>query len=281
MRARIQRPKRRAVLAPGAAAAWIARIVPVIAVIAVVLGIGCATTEPSFEDIDVPPADELYEQGLETLEGLDFFVYRYVNYTRAIETFQQIIDNYPYSEYSILAELKIADAYFDDGKYEEALSYYRDFADLHPQNEKVPYTIWRSALSYERRKRGSNRDQTATREAIVFLDRLLASHPRSEYTPEAERLWRELQILLAKNVEGIADFYRSRTEFEAAAERYRTLLNEFPGLGIDARVLFKLAECYEEMNRLDEADRIFRTIMIHYADSRFARRARQKIDAGP
>jgi outer membrane protein assembly factor BamD len=242
------------------------------------LALACASSPPAFEE--VPPADELYAEGLEILEGTDLLVYTWVDYSDAIEVFQRIIDNYPYSEYAIQAELQIADAYFEDAKYEEALSYYRDFADLHPQNEKVPYSIYRSALCYERRKRGPNRDQSATREAIVYLDRLLSEHPLSEYAPEAEQMWRELQLLLAENMEGIGDFYRGREEYEAAAERYRTLLNEYPGLGIDARILFKLAECYEEMDRLDEADRIFRTIMAHYADSEFAYRARRRIATG-
>ena len=35
----------------------------------------------------------------------------WVNYDDAIEKFQAIIDNYPYSEYAVLAELAIADAY--------------------------------------------------------------------------------------------------------------------------------------------------------------------------
>ena len=63
-----------------------------------------------------------------------------------------------------------------------------------------------------------------------------------------------------RNVEGIADFYFERGEYEAASERYRALLNEYPGLGFDPRVLFKLGECYAELQRADEADRIFRTL---------------------
>jgi outer membrane protein assembly factor BamD len=139
---------------------------------------GCAKPPPAFEE--VPPADQLYAEGLETLEGRRILgLYRHVNYTTAIETFQAIIDNYPYSDYAVLAEIKIADAYFDDGKYEEALSYYRDFGDLHPQNEKVPYTIFRAALCHRRRVKSPNRDQTATRDALIFLDQLLSRYHRA------------------------------------------------------------------------------------------------------
>ena len=238
---------------------------------------GCRTTpEPEFEDI--PPADELYAEGLEVLDGSNvLWLYRYIDYDGAIETFQSIIDNYPYSEFAVEAELQIADAYFAAGKYEESLTYYRDFGDLHPQNPRVPYTIFRSALCHNEQVLKPSRDQTATIEALRYLDRLIVAYPNSEFADEAEKLWRELQIRSAEHIEGIADFYRDQQEYEAATERYRGLLNDFPGLGLDARILFKLADCYESLIRLDEADRIYRTIVAHYPESPYAFQANRRM----
>jgi outer membrane protein assembly factor BamD len=239
---------------------------------------GCTTTKPVTEE--VPPAEELYSEGVHKLEGVSILgVFTYVNYEDAIQIFQSIIDNYPYSEQAVSAELQIADAYFAQKKFEEALSYYRDFGELHPQHEKVAYTIYRSALCHQRQMKSPNRDQTATQKALGYLDRLLSDYPNTEYAREAEPLWKKLQTSLAEHVEGIADFYMSRGEFESAAERYRSLLNEYPGLGLDDRILYKLGRCYEALDRLDEADRIYRTIVAHYAESRYAYRARQRIAA--
>lgn len=245
----------------------------VVAAIALCAGASCQTDDALFEE--VPPAEELWSQATAELEGRSIlWVYQYVDYEEAIEKLQSIVDNYPNSDYAIRSELAIADAYFENAKYEEALSYYRDFSELHPQHPKVPYTIWQAALCHQRRVLGPGRDQGATRDALVFLDRLLLQHPHSTHSQQAEELWRELQTKLASNVEGIADFYFQRGEYEAASERYRALLNEYPGLGFDPRVLFKLGKCYAELQRVDEADRIFRTLMAHYADSEFAIRAR-------
>ena len=249
-----------------------------VAAVALLLVLACSKPPPDFDEPPAPPADELYEDGLQQLEGkrlLGFIPYLQMN--PAIETFQTIIDNYPYSDYAVLAELKIADAYFQDGKYEEALSYYRDFSDLHPQHEQVPYTIYRSALCREERIRASNRDQTATRDALVYLDRLLAQYPHSEYASEAEALWRELRTRLAQNVNDIADFYFDRDEWESAAVRYRSQLNEYPGLGLDAEALYRLGVCYSHMNRLQEAERIFQSIVQNYENSGFAENAEEQI----
>lgn len=240
--------------------------------------LACAKPPPTFEE--VPPADQLFAEGQKTLAGDRWLgIIPHTNYSKAIETFQSIIDNYPYSDYAVDAELAIADAYFSDEKYEEALSYYRDFADLHPQHEKVPYTLYQAALCHERRKRSPNRDQTATRDALVFLDQLLANHPHSSYATEAEPLWRDLRLRLADQVRLIAGYYMDRREWESAAARWRILLNEYPGLGLDAEALYQLAVCYTEMNRIEEADNIFQAIVQNYRDSEWADDAQQRIAA--
>jgi outer membrane protein assembly factor BamD len=232
--------------------------------------------EVSFED--VPPAEDLFAEGERLLRGRNFVgVYTYVNYSKAIESFQTIIDNYPYSDYAVEAELKIADAYFDDGKYTEALSYYRDFADLHPHNDRVPYTVLRSALCWYKQIRSVNRDQTPAREALVFLERLVTQYPYAPETREGERLMRELRTRLAENEMQIGDFYLRREEYQSAAFRYRNLLDSYPGLGLDAEALYKLGVCYAEMKRTDEALRIFHVVVDNFGDSDIAKRARERI----
>ena len=243
-----------------------------------VLFAACKTDSPSFED--VAPADELFAEGQEILEGITIlWVYTWVNYSKAIETFQTIIDNYPYSEYAVRAEIEIADAYFADGRWEEALSYYRDFGDLHPQNERVPYTILRSAQCHYEQIGSINRDQTSSREALHFLDLLLRRFPYAPEAAEGERMMHELRTRLAKNVMMTGDFYLSRQEFQAAAERYRQVLNGFPGLGLDAEALFKLGVCYENLKREDEALRLFQVLLENFGNTQHARAARSHIAA--
>ena len=76
-------------------------------VLALAFAAGCADNNPP-EFQEVPSAEVLYRQGLEILEKdklLGFLPTK--DHEEAIETFQAIVDNYPYSDYSVLAELKI------------------------------------------------------------------------------------------------------------------------------------------------------------------------------
>ncbi|MFP6656206.1 MAG: outer membrane protein assembly factor BamD [Myxococcota bacterium] len=236
----------------------------------------CAEKVPSFEEIK--SADQLYAEGLDTLEGRQFFgLFNFVNYNQAIETFQAIIDNYPYSDYEQKALLKIADSYFDDHRFEEALAYYQDFADLHPANSKVPYTLLRIAQCHLNQIESIDRDQTATNHATDALATLMQKYPYSLETRKAEELMVELRTQLALNMLHVADFYRDRTHWQSAAVRYRRVLDEFPGLGIDARALFRLGLCLENMRREDEALRLYHVVVENYAASPSASRARSRI----
>lgn len=240
------------------------------------LAVGCAEKVPTFEE--VKPADDLYASGLKTLEGRRIlWMFTLINYDKAIETFQAIIDNYPYSEYEQRALLKIADAYFDDHRYEEALAYYQDFVDLHPAHEKVPYTLLRAAQCHFNQIESIDRDQTSTHLATGALETLIRSHPYAKETREGEEMMLQLRTRLARNMLQIADFYLDRTHWQSAAVRYRRVLDEFPGLGLDAVALYRLGLCLENLRRDDEALRLYHVVVENYADSASAGYARARI----
>jgi len=240
---------------------------------------GCASTA-SDEITEVPSADRLYEEGVAMLgDESSLLGINFTNYQDAIDKFQDIIDNYPYSEYAVLAELRIADAHFAQGRWEEALNYYRDFAQLHPDHEKVPYTMLRTALCHERQSEKSVRDQTQTREAVAALDGLILRYPNAPETAEAEELWKKLRRKLAKQALEVGDFYFQRDEYQSAANRYRSVIDEFPGLGLDADALYKLGLAYSRMNREDDAQELFEVILDNYPASNVADSARDQIPA--
>ena len=249
---------------------------------AALLGLSaCATAPPEPELAELPAADVLYQQGVELLEQrrVILWLVDLTPYQDAIDKFQEVVDNYPYSEYAVAAELRIADSYYEQKHWDEALSYYRDFAELHPEHEKVPYSLLRTALCFANQSGTPDRDQTDTRDALAALDQLIARYPSAAETSEAEVLWKELRTKLGVHVLGIGDFYWDRDEYQSAAARYRQVLDAYPGLGLDAEALYKLGLCYTHMNRDDDARRIFEVILENYDGSDVARAAQDQIPA--
>jgi outer membrane protein assembly factor BamD len=236
---------------------------------------GCGGGPGPTELGEVPSAEQLYEEAKAILaDGHDlFWVWDTTDYQEAIDRLQDIIDNHPYSDYAVVAGLEIADTYFRREHWEEALSYYRDFAELHPEHPKVPYALHRAALCHYHQSRDPGRDQSATKQAVAQLEDLMRRFPDAPESRDAEVLWRELRTRLGTHVLQIGDFYMDRSEYQSAADRYRAVLNQYPGLGLDPEALYKLGVCYERMNLTDEASRIFQVILDNYGDTEVAEAA--------
>jgi len=236
---------------------------------------GCGGSPDPTELGEVPSAEQLYQEARAILaDGTEIlWVFDTTKYQEAIDRLQDIIDNYPYSDYAVLAGLEIADTYYQRESWEEALSYYRDFAELHPDHPRVPYALHRSALCFYHQSKEPGRDQSATKQAVAQFDELMRRYPDAPESREAEALWRELRTRLGSHVMQIGDFYLARDEYQSAADRYRAVLNGYPGLGLDPEALYKLGICYERMNLTDEASRIFQVILDNYGDTEVAESA--------
>jgi hypothetical protein len=57
------------------------------------------------------------------------------------------------------------------------------------------------------------------------------------------------------------------------------LLNENPGLGSDAATHYKHGVCYNEKNRIVEAERIFQSIVQNYEVDEYAAKAAEQIQS--
>jgi outer membrane protein assembly factor BamD len=233
--------------------------------LALLLSLACAGTPPQEE---IPSAERYYQRALEALEGRPvFLVFRDVDYAKAIELFQEVIDNYPYSDYATLAELKIADVYFEQERFEEAGSYYQDFVELHPKHPQVSYAIYRRGECAFRQMRDQDRDQTPTQEAVAQFRFLLEEYPQSEYAPDARLKLGEAENRLAAHVLEVADFYFDRKQYYAAADRYREALEAYPLHSDRLRTLYRLALSLQNLGQEAEARRILAQILQNEPDS--------------
>lgn len=227
-----------------------------IAALTIALLCACATAPPEEE---LPSAESYYQRGVKLLEGRRvFFFFHDVDYPRAIESFQEVIDNYPYSEYSLLSELAIADIHYEREEYDEASSYYHDFVELHPNHPKVAYALYRNGLCSYNQMRAADRDQAATREAAAQFRALIERFPTSDLTPDAKVRLGECENRLALQGIEIGDFYFSQHDWHSAARRYRIALNEYPSHQDRARTMVHLGISLARLRRYGEAESALR-----------------------
>jgi outer membrane assembly lipoprotein YfiO len=234
-------------------------------VLGVLLAWGCASAPPEEE---VPSAETYYKRGLEILEGRRvLFFFRDVDHARAVELFQEVIDNYPYSQFATLAELKIADTHFEQGNFEEAASYYQDFVELHPNHPEIPYAILRNGLCAFEQIGGVSQDQTSTAEAISQFRVLIERYPDSKEAKEANARLQTAVDKLADHEIEVGLFYYRRGDYHAATRRFREAMVKYPEHTDRLHTMVRLGNSLKHMGHLEEAEEVFQQVLAIRTDT--------------
>lgn len=171
----------------------------------------------------LPPAEdtaqEIYEAANDAMSEK--------NYVRAVELYNKLRDTYPFSPYTIDAELSLGDAYFLDEEYDLATETYKDFEALHPRNEAIPYVLYQTGMSLLKQFRSIDRATTELQEAWDYFDRLCQVYPNSPYAKSAEEHMLVCRKLMAEHELYIADMFWHMGRYGPAWHRYEFVENNF------------------------------------------------------
>ncbi len=174
-------------------------------------------------------------------EGMDAFSRG--NYKTSIELFDKLKSWYPFSKYAILAELKKADAHYALKEYEEAIFAYEEFETLHPQNEAVPYVIYQIGRCYYDQMDTVDRDQVPARKALETFQRLLRQFPEDPYAQKARTHIKECHRSVAEHEFQVGLFYYKTRHYEAAKQRFVSILENHPDVGVHQKAIAYIKRC--------------------------------------
>ena len=192
----------------------------------------------------------------QTPEGLyqrGFEYYKKGDYKKAIETFSRVRDEYPLNPVALMAELGIADSYFENEQYVDAEVAYNSFVELHPTNPNVPYAMFQLGMCHYHQMQTIDRDQTETVKARKEFERLMARFPRSKFAIMAEKNLREVKQRLAEHEFYVGEFYYRTKKYEAALKRFEGIQRDYANLGLDYKTSRFIEETKQRMK--EEQDR--------------------------
>jgi outer membrane protein assembly factor BamD len=151
------------------------------------------------------------------------------HYLMALDHLRAIKNKFPYSNYSVEAQLRIADVYFLQESYPEAAASYESFRELHPKHEKVPYSMFRAAKSYFNDIPSKiARDLGAGQRALQAYAEFLAKFPNDPLAKEAREDVATVRNLLAEKEVYIGDFYSRENHYDSALGRYKKAMELYP-----------------------------------------------------
>jgi len=200
------------------------------------------------------------------------------NYGEAIARWKKVKESYSSPELTTQAELKIADAHFEDESFIEAVAAYEDFRKLHPSHPKAEYALYRLGLSHYFQVAGTDRDQTPVKNAVLTLDGFLRLYPDSAHAAEVKQKLADCRIKQLAYENYVGRFYLKTGKYPSAIKRLQEALIRFPQTPKLDETLFYLGKAHLEFGDAAKAKSVFQRLTVEYPDSPLSRDAEKLLE---
>jgi outer membrane protein assembly factor BamD len=218
------------------------------------------------------------------------------NWIQAQTLMREVKRKYSYSKYARLAELRIADADFEQEKYSDAIREYKDFMHAHRADaDDVSYARSRVAeATYAEIPESAlmpaseERDQATVVDAYKELKGYLSDYPDAKPSAHIHDLLVLVVARLVRHELYVARFYLNKDNYEAAVARTQYALHNYSlaaesaahatDSGLQAEALLLLGQTYLRMHKWTEARQAFEIIVHEHRQSPLAVQARNYLD---
>ena len=165
------------------------------------------------------------------------------NREKAIEEFEYVLINAPYSEYAPLALMNIARGHQRLKNTEEAIDALDRMINNYPQSLLAPDAYLRLAETHASLVEGPYYDQESTREAITYFEDFMILYPSDNNVAKAEKGLSDMKKVLAESKMKMADFYFFRRDnYKAARVFYNEAITVYPDSEVAAKARQRLTE---------------------------------------
>lgn len=196
----------------------------------------------------------------------------------SIDEYRNMLDQYPFSDHTEEAELKIAQAHFMAGNLAEAVAAFTDFQRRHPTSPHLPYVGYALGLCYVRQMTTADRDQTASQNAHNYFATVAQQYPDSPFAELAREQLAKCRENLAAHELYIADFYASHDNSKAAEMRLLDLVGRYQDTKVASDALFQLAQIYREKDEPDRAVLADAALAKKFPQSKYGNLARRRLE---
>jgi outer membrane protein assembly factor BamD len=215
--------------------------------------------------------ETLYNRGLRQL--------RRGYYDEAIISFEKVKNHFPFNQYSVLSELRVADALFEKASHLEAIDAYRQFTRLHPRHAEIDYATYRMARAeFKVSSTVPQRDQTSTERGLKKLQGFESRFPDSEYTEEVVRIRSKARTRLAKRELQVGNFYWKSREWKAAERRYGMVWRDYSDTDVIYKARYRQGLCLYRLLRDEEAGAVLAELAVQQDSGRWGERAQRFLD---
>lgn len=231
----------------------------VLALVLPVMLAACAHEEK--KDPSEKPVEELYRDARKAFDEED--------YKGAAAAFDEVERQHPYSQWATQAKLMSAFSSYEGEDYDVALTTLDSFIELHPGHPDVAYAYYLRAICYYEQIVDVGRDQQSTAMAMESLEEVVRRFPDTKYGRDA-KFKKDLTMdhLAGKEME-IGRFYLKRKFYQAAINRFQSVVENYQTTTHTPEALHRLVEAYLALGLPSEAQKMGAVLGHNYPGSRW------------
>src|SRR5574341_705550 len=211
---------------------------------------GCAAKEPPFDPVAA------FKEAEESMRKEAF--------EKARKGYQEIQEKSPDKSYDAILMLRIADTYYGEEKYSEAMVEYQAFLTYHPVNKDEAYAQYQIAMCSYNELTTIDRDPTPAYTVVKEMRKLLEKYPKSGYEEQAKKYIAIGTDRIAEYELYVARFYHKKGSYKAASGRLEALLKNYPGSSAEKDALYYAGLSYTELGERDRARAAFEELGRKY-----------------
>jgi TolA-binding protein len=183
----------------------------------------------------------------ESLYGVAWSFYKQSNFQKAIESFEQLLLEYPKGKFAFDARLRLGDAYFFLKEYKKAIGSYRTLIHLYPDSVSIDYAYYQLGQSYV--MDGNNT------EAMKVFEELIKALPQSALADDAQF------------AQGWINFQRK--EYGEAIKEFQELVKKYPNSELVPRAYYSLGDSYYNLQQFAAAEKSYREVLRQFPKSNY------------
>ena len=222
----------------------------------------CSGTKPrqrlAYEE---RPVELLYNTGYQRLQSK--------RWTDAVDYFQEVERQHPYSEWSRRAILMQVYAYYQNNNYQDAIAAADRFIALFPGNPSAAYAFYMRAICNFEQIVDVGRDQAYAEAALAGLRDVQRRYPGTAYATDASVKIDMVNDQLAGKEMNIGRYYQRASQPLAAINRYKAVIAnpDFQRTSHSPEALYRLVEVNLMLGLKDEAVRNGSVLGYNYPGS--------------
>jgi outer membrane protein assembly factor BamD len=236
-----------------------------------VLALSACSSGPKEDPNSQASLDKLYAEAKDDLNS--------GSYDRAIKSLERIEGRAAGTLMAQQAQLDLAWAYHRSGERAQALTTLDRFIKLNPSSPALDYALYMKGLVNFNEDLGlfgrlarqdiAERDQQASRDALLAFKQVVEQFPESRYAADAAVRVNYITNTLAIYEIHVARYYFNRQAYVAAANRAQTAVADFQYAPATEEALYLMVQSYDKLGLEALRDDALRVLKQNFPNSAF------------